>query len=219
MCYVWRLVFCMVNMPGMNTTLTNGKVVLDLWQLVLTVDHHVNWIFCDVCASHHHAGESPLVSQLGLRKQQAGVCSHTHTAPVFVSGANWDVLVPLLDQEVSWKSLSFVLESNTECTCYICPPHMALASSLNESTHPQFMRCHMGRQMRSLCTQTGRGSDMISGCQTDFTILNLLTSTVTYIFPFGHQDVFYFYGFNVAWDLECFPIKAGNSLQTADCKR
>lgn len=107
----------------------------------------------------------------------------------------------------------------TQSALVTCLPHMALASSLNESTHPQFMWCHMERQMRSLCTQTGRGSDMISGCQTDFTILNLLTSTVTYIFPFGDQDVFYFYGFNVAWDLECFPIKAGNSLQTADCKR
>lgn len=109
-----------------------------------------------------------------------------------------------------------------------CLPHMALASSSNESTqrfapHPQFMQCHMEGQMHglmcSLCTQTGRGSDMISGCQTDFTILNLLTSTVTYIFPFGDQDVFCFYGSSVAWDLQCFPIKADNGLQTADCKR
>lgn len=48
--------------------------------------------------------------------------------------------------------------------------------------------------------------------------LNLLTSTVTYIFPFGEKDVLRFYGSVVAWDLECFPIKADNSLQTADCE-
>ncbi len=51
-------------------------------------------------------------------------------------------------------------------------PHMALASSSNKSTqcfaaHPLFMQCHMEGQMHGLmhgiCTQTGRGSDMISG--------------------------------------------------------
>lgn len=85
--------------------------VLLFWQLVLTVDHHINWIFYDVCASHHHAGESPLVSQLGGRKQQAEVFRHAHATLVFISGANGDVLGPLLDQEVSWKPLSFVLEN------------------------------------------------------------------------------------------------------------
>lgn len=72
--------------------------------------------------------------------------------------------------------------------------------------------------MHSKCTQAGRGSDMISGCQTDFTILNPLTSTVTYIFPFSHPDVICHHGSIVARDLECFPIQAGNSLQSADCK-
>lgn len=109
-----------------------------------------------------------------------------------------------------------------------CLPHMALASSSNKSMqrfapHPLFMQCHMEGQMHGLmhgiCTQTGRGSDMTSGCQTDFTILNPLTSAVTYIFPFSDQDVFSFYGSIVARDLKCFPIQADNSLQTADCER
>lgn len=73
--------------------------------------------------------------------------------------------------------------------------------------------------MHSICTQTGRGSDMKSGCQTGVTIVNPLTSTVTYIFPFSDQDVLCFYVSIVAWDLECFPIQADNSLQTADCER
>lgn len=66
----------------------SNKVVADLWQLVLTVDHHINWVLGDVCTSHHHAGESPLVSQLGGGEHQAGVCSHAHTALVFVSGTD-----------------------------------------------------------------------------------------------------------------------------------
>lgn len=73
--------------------------------------------------------------------------------------------------------------------------------------------------MHGLCTQTGRGSDMISGCQTDVTIVNLLTSAVTYIFPFSEHGVFCFYGSIVARDLECLPIKADDHLQTADCRR
>lgn len=72
--------------------------------------------------------------------------------------------------------------------------------------------------MHGLCTQTGRGSDVISGCQTDVTIVNLLTSAVTYIFPFSEQDVICFYGSIVARDLECLPIKA-DDLRTADCRR
>lgn len=73
--------------------------------------------------------------------------------------------------------------------------------------------------MHSKCTQTGRGSDIIKGCQTDFTILNPLTSAVTYIFPFSDQDVFYFYAYVVAGNLECFSIQADDSLQTAGCER
>lgn len=84
------------------------------------------------------------------------------------------------------------------------------------------MWCHMEAQMHALmhgtCTQPGRGSDMISGCQTDFSVWNPLTSTVTYIFPFKECDVG-FYGSIVARDLKCLPIQADNSLQTADCER
>lgn len=70
-------------------------------QLVLTVDHHVHWVFCDVGASNHHADEDPLVGQLGCREQQAGVCGHADTALVLISGDDCDVLVCLLDQQVS----------------------------------------------------------------------------------------------------------------------
>lgn len=57
---------------------------------------------------------------------------------------------------------------------------------------------------------------MISGCQTVFTILNPLTSAVTYIFPFSEDHVF---GFYVAWDLDGFPVQADDSVQTTDCER
>lgn len=72
--------------------------------------------------------------------------------------------------------------------------------------------------MHDICTQTGRGSDTVSGCQTDFTILNPLTSAVTHIFPFSDEDVFCFHGSIVARDLERVPVLADNSLQTAHCK-
>lgn len=72
-----------------------------IFQLVLTVDHHINWVFWDVCTSHHHAGESSLVSELGLSKQQAGVFSHAHAALVVVSGDDCNILVELPDQKVS----------------------------------------------------------------------------------------------------------------------
>lgn len=97
-----------------------------------------------------------------------------------------------------------------------CLPHMSLSSCPNQNTqcraaHPQYRRW-------GLCTQNGCGSDMISGCQMGF-ILRLLTSTVTYIFPFGNHYVFCLYASNVARDHKCFPVKAGHSLQTADCTR
>lgn len=58
-------------------------------------------------------------------------------------------------------------------------PHMSLASSSNESSvlRQTPRSCHMERQMHGVmcspCTQTGRGSDMISGCQTDFESIDL----------------------------------------------
>lgn len=116
--------------------------------------------------------------------------------------------------------VSFVLENRAHTVHLLHACH--IWHWLPVQIHPLFMQCHMEGQMHrlmdSVCTQTGRGSDMISGCQTDFTILNPLTF-VTYIFPFSDEDIFCFYGSIVARDLECLPIQADNSLQTACCKR
>lgn len=191
-------------------------MILDLW-LVLTVDDHINWELSNVCTSHHHAGEGALVAQFGRRKHQAGVWGPGHAAFVFISGADWGVQVFLLDQQVSWKPLSFVLENMS--TVHLLRVYH-IRRWLPVQTHH---RCHTEGQMhaltRSVCTQTGRGSDMISGCQTDSTGLNPLTSRTTYVFPFSDEDIFCLYGSIVARNLECLPIQAGNCLQSARCKR
>lgn len=64
--------------------------------------------------------------------------------------------------------------------------------------------------MHTSCSQTGRGSDMINGCQT---IVNPLTSTATYIFPFRQRDVFDFVGSDGARNLHRFPIQADAFFQ------
>ena len=104
--------------------------------------------------------------------------------------------------------------------------HMALASISNEKHTVFYFHAPIHAfyyeetdAWHCMCTQTGRGSDMISGCQTDSTILNLLTSTVTYIFPFSDQDVLCIHCSIVARDFQCFPIQADNRRQTADCER
>lgn len=66
-------------------------------QLVLTIHHHVDRVLYDIGSSHHHAGERPLIGQLGSRQQQTGVCRHAHAPFVFIIGDDRGILAPLLD--------------------------------------------------------------------------------------------------------------------------
>lgn len=67
------------------------------WQLVLTINHYVDGVLYDICSSHHHAGECPLISQPGIGQQQTEVRRHAHAAFVFIVGDDRSVLAPLLD--------------------------------------------------------------------------------------------------------------------------
>lgn len=70
----------------MNSNIIKDQSIFNLWQLVLTVDHYINRVLCNVCTNHRHAREGPLVSEFDFRKQQTGVCGHAHSVLVFISG-------------------------------------------------------------------------------------------------------------------------------------
>lgn len=89
-------------------------------QLVLTINHHADRVLCDICSSHHHAGERPLIGQLGIGQQQTGVCRHAHAAFVFIVGNDRGILAPLLDEQVPWKPVAFVLGTRREWV-YLMP--------------------------------------------------------------------------------------------------
>lgn len=83
-------------------------------QLILTINHHVDRVLCDISPSHHHTGERPLIGQLGIGQQETGVCRHGHAAFVFIVGNDRGILAALLDEQVPWKPVAFVLETRRE---------------------------------------------------------------------------------------------------------
>lgn len=72
----------------MNSNIIKGQSIFNLWQLVLTVNHYINRVLCNVCTNYCHAREGPLVSQFDFRKQQTGVCGHAHSVLVLITGAD-----------------------------------------------------------------------------------------------------------------------------------
>lgn len=124
----------------------------------LTVHHHTYGELLDVGAVRLHAGEGALVAQLGGRQEQAEVVRHAHAVLVVVGGADAHVLVPPLDQQVSRESVLFDLEGRGGGQSR-GHPHTLPASGLLALRRRALLICRP-------CTQTGRGSDMTSGCQT-----------------------------------------------------
>lgn len=135
--------------------------------ITLTVHHHVDVELLDVGDVRLHAGEGVLVAQLDRRQQQAEVVQQAHAVLVVVGGADRHVLAPQLEQQVARHAVLFDLEgAGGQSRGH---PHglrllgrfISLAPSslslLGEGDG--FLICRPG-------TQTGRGSDMTSGCQT-----------------------------------------------------
>lgn len=84
-----------------DTNVNEGGVVIHSScasrQLVLTINHHVDRVLYDISNRHHHAGERPLIGQLGIEQQQTGVCRHAHAAFVSIVGDDRGILALLLD--------------------------------------------------------------------------------------------------------------------------
>lgn len=205
-----------------------GGVVIHLpcaWrrQLVLTVNHHVDRVLCDISPSHHHAGEGPLIGQLGIGQQQAGVCHHAHAAFVFIVGDDGSVLAALLDEQVPRKPVAFVLGTKKRRDLFeACHTHThtPLASSTNQSIQSVAERplCHMEARMRGLIRSPMHlDGAWLADKWVSERFLKLSTSPATYIFPFGELDVFCFVGAGVAGDDQRSSILAVDGFETAGC--